>query len=287
MTLAQLHTENVAKLQLLVPLREAQASSYALLAHFTKLSRTQVYASPNTELTPDAVQKINTAITELLAAKPLQYVIGETIFYDCPIEVNESVLIPRPETEELIDWVVKANRKLAFGEPVIIDLCTGSGCIAIALAKQFPQATLYACDSSDKALAVARRNAERNNVHIHFFRCDVLSSETIFPFTKVDCIVSNPPYVRKSEAALMADNVLRYEPHQALFVDDSDPLIFYRAIAAIAQQRLQKGGNVFAEINEAMGDATKAVFTAAGFALPEVRKDLRGKDRMIRATITL
>ncbi len=281
MTIAELHKKIVAKLQPLYAEREARVMSHMLLEHFGRLSRAHIYAFPDTELLPDVVHKIETAVSEMAVFKPLQYVVGETTFCDCIIEVNEAVLIPRPETEELVDWVIQEFKDSGFR---ILDLCTGSGCIAVALAKYFPQATVYACDISKEALAVARRNAKRNQADVRFFECDLLSTNKLGEWKKIDCIVSNPPYVRQSEAALMAGNVLRYEPHLALFVDDNEPLIFYRAIATIAQQCLQKGGSVFVEINEALGKETKAVFEAAGFTSVELRKDINGKHRLLRAS---
>ena len=277
-SVAQLHEQSQRQLQPLYSKEEARVLSYALLQHFGKLSRTQLHAFPETKISPETVQQVQAAIAGLLAHQPLQYVIGETLFYGFPIEVSGAVLIPRPETEELAEWAAGSTGKNA----VVIDLCTGSGCIAIALKKIIPSAEVYACDLFPEALEVAQRNAAKNDAEIHFFRCDVLSA---VPFDKkIDCIISNPPYVRHSEKAAMSKNVLLYEPPQALFVADNDPLVFYRAIARVAQQHLQNDGHVFVEINEAFGNDTKALFETAGFAAVELRKDMNGKDRMIRAT---
>ena len=277
-SVAQIHEQSQRQLRPLYSKEEARALSYALLQHFGKLSRTQLHAFPETKISPETVRQVQTAIARLLAHQPLQYVMGETLFWGFPIEVSGAVLIPRPETEELVEWAAGSIGKNA----VVIDLCTGSGCIAIALKKIIPSAEVYACDLSPEALAVAQRNAEKNDAAIHFFHCDVLSA---VPFDKkADCIISNPPYVRHSEKAAMSKNVLLYEPPQALFVADNDPLVFYRAIARFARQHLQNSGSVFVEINEALGNDTKALFEAAGFAAVELRKDMNGKDRMIRAT---
>ncbi|MDR3350376.1 MAG: peptide chain release factor N(5)-glutamine methyltransferase [Prevotellaceae bacterium] len=275
-SIAQLHGQTQRQLRPLYSKEEARALSYALLEHFGKLSRAQLFAFPETELSPETARQIQTAIAGLIAHKPLQYLTGETLFCGLPIEVSGAVLIPRPETEELTLWAAGSIQKGA----VVIDLCTGSGCIAVALKKRIPSAEVHACDLSPEALETAQRNAVKNGAGIHFFRCDVLST---VPFDKkADCIICNPPYVRQSEKAAMRKNVLLYEPHQALFVDDSDPLVFYRAIARFAQQHLQKDGTVFVEINESLGNETKALFTASGFAPVELRKDINGKDRMIR-----
>jgi release factor glutamine methyltransferase len=278
-SVAQLHRESQRQLRPLYSKEEARALSYALLQHFGKLSRAQLHAFPDAELPPETVAQIQTAVAGLLAHQPLQYLTGETLFCGFPIEVSGAVLIPRPETEELVEW---ARGSIGEGATVI-DLCTGSGCIAVAVKKIIPSAEVYACDISPEALETAQRNATKNDAEIHFFHCDILSPVAFDK--KVDCIISNPPYVRQSEKALMNENVLLYEPHQALFVDDSDPLLFYRAIAYFAQQHLRDSGTVFVEINEALGAETKALFEAAGFTAVELRKDLNGKDRMIRLMI--
>jgi release factor glutamine methyltransferase len=282
---------------------EAQALSYALLSHFAGLSRTQLYAAPGTEL-PDAVTSlIQAGVTALLDHKPLQYITGETLFCGFPITLTEAVLIPRPETEELVRWTVSQIRlTLERGtdddpttktativvlpsrsrerRPRILDLCTGSGCIAVAIAGMLPSATVHACDNSPAALEIAQQNAVRNNVNVHYFPYDLLTASPAFD-RYVDHIICNPPYVRHSEKTQMSPNVLRYEPPEALFVDDSDPLLFYRAIARFATHYLHAGGKIFIEINEALGRETKALFHASGFPDVEIRKDINGKERML------
>jgi release factor glutamine methyltransferase len=271
----------VRQLQPLYPPEEARALSYALLQHVARLSRTHVHAFPDTELPAEVTAAMRQGVDELLACKPLQYITGETVFCGCRIEVNEAVLIPRPETEELVRLAANSYPLAARRAPsAIIDLCTGSGCIAIALAKRFPDAAVYACDISEAALEVARRNAANNNVSIRFFAGDVLAGGAFNQ--PVDCIVSNPPYVRHSEKALMHHNVLRYEPPEALFVDDRDPLVFYRAIAAFAQRHLRATGALFVEINEALGSETQALFAAAGFSRTALHRDINGKNRMLK-----
>ncbi|MDR0728920.1 MAG: peptide chain release factor N(5)-glutamine methyltransferase [Prevotellaceae bacterium] len=304
MTVAILHRQSVRQLQSAYDAGEAKALSYALLSHFAGLSRTQLYASPDTALTDAVTSRIQAGVTALLDYKPLQYITGETLFCGFPITVTEAVLIPRPETEELVRWTVsqialtpeagiadcpttKTNGNTAIVSsyrvrewaPRIIDLCTGSGCIAVTLAGMLPSATVYACDNSPAALEIAQRNAARNGVDVHCFRYDLLAPPAFD--CKVDCIVCNPPYVRHSEKAQIAPNVLRYEPPEALFVDDSDPLLFYRAIARFATHYLHAGGKIFMEINEALGRETKALFHSSGFPNVEVRKDINGKERMI------
>jgi len=280
MTLAQLHKDIVQKLNLNYSINEAKAISYSLLQHYGGYSRVQMLAFPETEITEKVEQQILFAIQQLQTHKPLQYVIGETTFCNLQIAVSEAVLIPRPETEELVNWVTQEINSET--NPTIIDLCTGSGCIAIALKKILPQATMWACDISPEALEVAKKNALANEVKINFFECDILSeklnSEMLF-----STIVSNPPYVRNSEKLQMAENVLNYEPHLALFVEDDNPLIFYRTIAQFAKKHLQIGGALYVEINEAFGDAVKELFVNEGFAEVVIRQDIHGKNRMIKA----
>jgi release factor glutamine methyltransferase len=286
MTVANVHRQSVQQLQQLYTSTEARTLSYELLQHFARLPRVSLYAFPDTELPADVTENIRAGVAALMEHKPLQYITGETSFYGLPIEVSRAVLIPRPETEELVQWAIEEwgkeieNAKSDFA-PAFIDLCTGSGCIAVALAKQLPVAVLFASDISVDALEVAQRNADRNKVDVRFFQGDLLAD---IPFDgKVNGIICNPPYVKRSEQAQMNANVRCYEPHIALFTDAADPLIFYRAVARFAQQYLSHDGTVFVEINEALGSETQAVFTDMGFAPVELRKDINGKERMIKA----
>ena len=288
MTAETLHRQTLRQLQPACSDDEARALSHALLSHFAGLSRTQLYAAPDTKLPPATTDRIQAAVAALLRHKPLQYITGETLFCGFPITVTEAVLIPRPETEELTLWAAEsAKRRIsprtASSEGrapfVVVDLCTGSGCIAVALAAMLPAADVYACDRSPAALEIAQRNAIRNGVAVQCFPCDLLA-EPAFD-RKIDCLTANPPYVRQSEKAQMRPNVLRYEPPEALFVDDDDPLIFYRAIARFAKRYLRAGGTGFVEINEALGGDVKALFTASRFADVEMRRDINGKARMV------
>jgi release factor glutamine methyltransferase len=273
------------RLQPLYPAAEAQTLAYQLLQHYAGLSRAQLYACPEQELSRELVEKIKAGVNALLACKPLQYITGEVEFCGLSFMVNEAVLIPRPETEELVQVAVLALRRQS-GAPTVLDLCTGSGCIAVAVATQLPAAAVTACDVSQEALGVACANARRLHAQVDFFACDILQQPeelaTHLAPASVQAILSNPPYVRRSEQALMQPNVLRYEPHLALFVDDGDPLVFYRAIADIARQYLAPDGFVLVEINEALAGATAGVFRAAGFPAVQVKQDLCGKDRFVR-----
>ena len=223
---------------------------------------------------------------ELASHKPVQYVLNEAWFAGLKFYVNEHVLIPRPETEELVDWIANDIKKLSFNEHSklsLIDVGTGSGCIPIALKKQLPFITVTALDVSGKALDVAKKNAADQQVQIDFIEADFLNKKTWTSQLTYDVIVSNPPYIKQMEAATMAKNVLDYEPAIALFVPDEDALVFYKAIALFAHQHLQPNGNIYVEINEELGEHVKQAFTSEGFTTCEIRKDLQGKDRMIKA----
>ena len=248
------------------------------------------------------------ALEDLKKHRPIQHIIGHTDFCGCRIEVNPDVLIPRPETEEMVRWllsrlsyvqymfstcsvlvqsiteqVLNIYRTSTEQRSKIIDLCTGSGCIAIALKKALPQAEVTAVDVSEKALAVARRNAESNGVEVNFRQADLLDPRFDFQSSVFNLIVSNPPYVREKERAQMQRNVLDYDPALALFVPDDDPLRFYRAIAAIARRHLAEEGLLAVEINEALADETCTLFRGQGLA-PNVHTDFRGKARWVTAT---
>ena len=220
------------------------------------------------------------ALEDLKQYRPIQHIIGYTDFCGCRIKVSSDVLIPRPETEEIVNWIIAHHSSLTTHH--CLDLCTGSGCIAIALKKAFPGAEVAGVDVSAAALEMARENAKNNGVEVRFVQGDVLNGTNGLngPY---GLIVSNPPYVRENERAQMQRNVLDYDPALALFVPDDDPLRFYKAIAAIAKEHLAKDGLLVVEINEALADETCAVFKAQGFN-PKVHEDFRGKPRWICAT---
>ena len=224
------------------------------------------------------------AVEDLKRHRPIQHIIGWTELCGCRIEVTKDTLIPRPETEEIVNWTINhfSRFKNQDSKIRILDLCTGSGCIAIALAKHLPQAQVTAVDISEKALDVAWRNASANNVDVNFLQADILSPFTIHN-SQFSLIISNPPYVMDKERAVMQPNVLDWEPAQALFVPDSDPLLFYRAIADIAANHLAPEGILVLEINEQLGYETAALFASHGFATT-LHSDFRGKTRMLTAT---
>lgn len=221
------------------------------------------------------------ALEDLKQSRPIQHIIGYTDFCGCRIEVSPDVLIPRPETEEMVQWII-STFIIHHSSFNILDLCTGSGCIAIALKKAFPAADVTAVDVSPEALEIARQNAQNNGVEVQLVEGDVLSGVDGLSGS-YGLIVSNPPYVRDSERAQMAANVLDYDPALALFVPDDDPLRFYKAIAIIAKEHLAEDGQVVVEINEALAEETCVLFREQGFT-PRVHEDFRGKQRWISAT---
>ncbi len=267
---------------------EAQAIAYRLIDQFLHLSRTDVLLDKPLPPQPDW----HPLLARLRAHEPLQYVLGEAAFYGRTFRVTPATLIPRPETEELvrlvIDKIPNSQFSILNSQFSILDVGTGSGCIAITLALELPGAAVSAWDISENALAVARQNAERLGANVQFEQQDALNSQSRGePFSilnsQFSILVSNPPYVARAEAAAMRPNVLDHEPHLALFVPDDDPLLFYRAIARLGAASLVSGGLIFVEINERFGVETAAVFAEAGFTSAEVVVDLSGKDRFVRA----
>ncbi len=242
------------------------------------ISSTAYYLKEEVTLTTEQGTLLQGIIDRLRQGEPLQYIEGKAPFCGMEFAVNSSVLIPRPETAELVDWIVCEH---ATQQPRILDLGTGSGCIAIALSKQLPQATIEACDISAEALTVAKENARMNEAPVSFFTHDMLDLSTPLPHS-YDILVSNPPYIRQSEAADMSIQVTEWEPHTALFVPDNDALRFYRAIAELGQtEALRPGGHIYVEINQALGKETVALFEAYGYQDVELRKDIYGNERMI------
>ena len=219
-------------------------------------------------------------LSQLKTSKPIQYILGETDFYGRTFRVNPAVLIPRPETEELVKWVVET---VSTKTPSLLDIGTGSGCIAISLKIEIPDAEVVAIDISADALALAQENASLHKAVVTFIEKDVLQMHPIDLTTTFDVVVSNPPYIALAEKELMKANVLANEPHVALFVPNTNPLIFYERIAALAQAKLNLGGFLFFEINELFGKEVLALLVKKGFKHVELRQDLSGKDRMVKA----
>ena len=266
--------------------QEAGSLAWLSICHVCKFNRSEYLNLKNTEIPTDQYESLLNILKALKTGKPLQYVIGETEFYGLTFKVNPSVLIPRPETEELVEWILSDVRKSKISPEgiKIIDIGTGSGCIPISLKINLPDAKLYAVDVSTEALDVSRQNSTLNNVAIHFIQDDILNpiSEEL-KNEKFGVIVSNPPYVLDAEKPKMLPNVLDHEPHLALFVPDDDPLIFYKAIADFAIKNSDINVALYLEINENLGEETVTLLKHMGFKNIELRQDLSGKDRMIRS----
>lgn len=259
----------------LYPEREARRIALTAAAALSGESEAKFLADPNQRVNIDGVER---CAAQLAAGCPVQYVTGKTEFCDMTFHVDGSVLIPRPETEELVLWAEQCAAD--HRNPRILDVCTGSGCIAIVLAAHLPQAEVTALDISHAALETARRNASMNGVRIRFIEDDALNGMPSLAGETFDIIVSNPPYIPHSEIESMHVNVTRYEPHEALFVDDADPLVFYRAIARTARTMLSEGGSLLFEVHEAWVERTAEMLRGEGFGQTEVRNDLFGKPRM-------
>jgi release factor glutamine methyltransferase len=259
---------------------EAESFFYLILENRYQLRRIDLALDADKEFSEAEISNWNVILEKLKTQIPIQYILGTTHFYGSEFIVDENVLIPRPETEELVDWIVKLNSKLSKKRDLkILDIGTGSGCISISLAKNVLNSSVFAIDVSEKALAVAEKNASLNKVTVTFLHKNIL--ETNHLDQKFDIIVSNPPYVRNLEKTEIKPNVLENEPHLALFVPDNDPLIFYKKIAELAAANLNPNGQLFFEINQYLGKETQDLLESLGLKNIELRKDIYGNDRMI------
>ena len=262
---------------------EVESFFFILTEYLHNLKRIDLALNPSFEISEGEVQKWESIISELKTEKPIQYSIGETWFYDSKFYVNEHTLIPRPETEELVDWIIKTHKsKDKIDKLAVLDIGTGTGCIPISLKKNIPQAEVFAIDVSEEALKIAHKNAETNQVQINFILQNILETEDLNQ--NFDVIVSNPPYVRNLEKQEIKKNVLEFEPHLALFVEDTDALLFYRKIAQLALKNLTANGLLFFEINQYLGKETVELLETLGFKNVELKKDIYGNDRMIKCT---
>jgi release factor glutamine methyltransferase len=228
-------------------------------------------------ISAEAAERFQQILKRLMAWEPIQYILGYTEFYGLPMQVDARVLIPRPETEEMVQWIIRSESNAHN----ILDIGTGSGCIAIALAVNLPEANVSACDISSGALYLAGNNAQENKAHVQFFETDILNAGCLLPRT-YEVIVSNPPYVQEKEKLLMRLNVLGHEPDIALFVPDDDPLKFYRCIARLGSRYMNDNGAIYLEINEYFSGEVMELLKDTGFQDVEVKSDLNGKARMVR-----
>jgi len=279
MILKDLNNNLLSELRKVYPEKETKSLVHQVLSHVLNLSRFQVSLDPSKKVEPEHEIKIKNIVQELKEFKPIQYILGFTEFFNCKIEVNQDVLIPRPESEELINWILK---KKEWDYPNILDIGTGSGCLAIALARHIPNSSSTGLDISTGALEIARQNAELNNVRVNFRQHDILSGIDSIGQDKFQLIVSNPPYVRESEKKYMHANVLNWEPSLALFVLDSDPLIFYEKIISGSYRLLSPGGCLFLEINENFPNEITQLYQENNYTGVEIAKDLSGRFRMAK-----
>ncbi len=265
----------VEQLQTIYPPDEAAAIAKIIFENKLSITRAGILQSPEQILSAAGEAVLNDSLQQLLQHRPVQYVTGEAWFYNLRFKVNESVLVPRPETEELVKWVVDDTRPAT--KLSILDIGTGSGCIPIALKKNIPRAHVTSIDVSNEALAVAKENAAMNEVKANFIQLDFLNENEWKILSAFDIIVSNPPYIPVSEKTTLDKNVTAFEPHTALFVPDNSPLLFYEAIAAFSKTHLKPNGKIYLETHEGYAKQTAAIFPNA-----EIKKDINGKERMVK-----
>ncbi len=261
------------------PIEEVNSFFHLLTEAFLGLTRLDLALDPSRELPAAQKVKFEDAMKRLTLHEPIQYIIGETEFFGFPFKVDPNVLIPRPETEELVEWILEDVRSSGKEKISILDIGTGSGCIGISLAKNLPGASVTALDVSEEALKVATANAQLNNVRVNFLKVDILTAMNLPG--KFDVIVSNPPYVRELEKPEMHRNVLENEPHLALYVKDEDPLIFYKKITKLAKTGLLSGGSLYFEINQYLSSEMKELLQNEGFKM-QLKKDIFGNFRMLK-----
>lgn len=279
MKLSQLKINCTTQLQGIYDKEEIHSFFYLLCDSFLNYRRFDVSMNHDRLLSKPTMARFDSALARLQAREPIQYILGCTEFYGLPFQVNKHTLIPRPETEELVDWILShfQNQDAVLD---ILDIGTGSGCIAVALAKNLPRASISALDISHKAIALAKENAINNQVSVSFSDQDILDTKSLEK--KYDVIVSNPPYVRQQEKKAMHTNVLAYEPSNALFVSNEDPLLFYRKIAQLAIVSLKANGWLYFEINEYLSLEVESLLDEIGFMNIEIKNDFRAVPRMIK-----
>jgi len=296
MTIDEARKEIIKNIRDIYEQNESNNIAELLIESITKLSRSERIIDGNRILSIAPENALHSSNFRLQKHEPIQYIINEAWFAGMRFYVDKNVLIPRPETEELVEWVVEeyrientedriqnAESRIQNSGFKILDVGTGSGCIAIALKNKLPLSEVWACDISDQALNIARINADALQATIDFVPLNFLDPGQRRQLPNVDVIVSNPPYVPQNEKTEMKRNVVEYEPSTALFVTDDDPLIFYKAIAEFGREKLNKGGRIYAEIHENLGEPVKGLFLSEGYQTVQLKKDLQEKDRMIKA----
>lgn len=283
MKIKEYRTQFIQELTPIYDAGEAESFFYLILEEKQQLKRIDLALHPDLVFSEAEIGVWNVILEQLKQEIPIQYLLGKTSFYGLDFEVNAAVLIPRPETEEIVEWILESQKSKVESQKVkILDIGTGSGCIAISLAINLPDATVFALDVSEEALATAKKNAANNSVNITFIHQNILETEDLHQ--QFDFIVSNPPYVRNLEKEEIKKNVLENEPHLALFVADNDALIFYKKIAQLAQKNLLPNGQLYFEINQYLGKEMVDLLEKMNFSAIELRKDIYGNDRMTKAS---
>ncbi len=281
MLLKELYRNFLIHLQEIYTLGEATTITDWIFESIAGIKRADIIKEPMRPLKLSTTKPLNEALAQLLEHMPIQYVVGEAWFYHLKLKVNDQVLIPRPETEELVELAIR-HCKSIITDPAILDIGTGSGCIAIAIKKNLPAARVTAIDISENALQVATENAKKYHTAVNFIKLDLLQEISWASLPVYDIIISNPPYIPLKEKNTMAKNVLDYEPPTALFVADENPLIFYDKIAVFGRSHLQPGGRIFLETNESLAKETKEIFEK-DYSGVQIKKDRMGKERMVIA----
>jgi release factor glutamine methyltransferase len=261
---------------------EIESLVFLIFEKLKGYTRTRFLLANEEILSGAELSEISKIVARLKVHEPIQYILGETEFYGLPFYSVPGVLIPRPETEELVQWIIQENQ---LAGPTILDIGTGTGCIAISLRKNIPKSTVLACDISPVCIATAQQNSELNSADVTVIEYDILNDNPEYQFPELDVIVSNPPYIRETEKQLMGKNVLAYEPELALFVPDKNPLLFYERIADFALISLKRRGRLYFEINEAFGAECSEMLRIKGFSGIILKKDIHGKDRMICSSL--
>lgn len=284
MTVEDGYKKLLLRLHNVYDLREASNIVDLVIEQITGWKRIERFLNKKKLLTDTQLETLNGYTLQLMQNRPVQYVLGEAWFAGMKFLVDESVLIPRPETEELVEWIMQdlKNSNSSTTIAATLDIGTGSGCIPIALKKQIRNISVTSLDVSEGALNLAQKNAVSHDTNIHFLLFDFLNEEKWAELALFDIIVSNPPYIKESERALMSKNVLDFEPSLALFVPDNDALLFYRKIASFGKQHLSQDGKIYVEINGILGKEVSSLFIKEGYQV-ELRKDMQGKDRMLKA----
>ena len=283
MTTGEIYNDFRNKLTTIYDNREAENISDWVFENVTGLKKWERRENQNNQLAETDSEKIKTHLQELLKHKPVQYVLHEAWFYRRKFYVNENVLIPRPETEELVEWIISDFKKEKHSKRInIIDIGTGSGCIPVSLKKGLPETSITAIDVSDKALSVSKKNAKELDATIDFLEADFLNENEWKMLSQYNIIVSNPPYIPLNEKQVLAKNVTDFEPGIALFVENNDPFIFYKKIADFSKAHLKPKGKIYVEVHEAYANEVRSIFENSGYK-SEIKKDIYGRERMVKA----